>query len=251
MRRLHGHLPRSPADLLEEAAAWCRSTGAELDVYGTGAVLTDLEARVAGLLGFPAARFVPSGTMAQPIALRVWADRSRTRTVGMHPTSHLELHEERGYAHLHGLHATLVGPAHRPILASDLDRVVEPLAALVVELPAREIGGQLPSWDELEALKATAAERGIPLHLDGARLWECEAAYGRPLDAICRGFASAYVSFYKGIGALPGAMLLGDADLVARAAVWQRRQGGTVWTQIAGVASASARLDTARERMPG
>ena len=55
MRRLHGHLPRSPADLLEEAAAWCRSTGAELDVYGTGAVLTDLEARVAGLLGFPAA----------------------------------------------------------------------------------------------------------------------------------------------------------------------------------------------------
>ena len=63
------------------------------------------------MLGFEAARFLPSGTMAQQIAMRVWCERAGVRHFGMHPTSHLELHEERGYAHLHGLHAHAGGPA--------------------------------------------------------------------------------------------------------------------------------------------
>jgi threonine aldolase len=121
---------------------------------------------------------------------------------------------------------------------------------VLVELPIREAGGQLPSWEELEALKATAAERQIPLHLDGARLWQCPAFYDRDLDAICAGFQSVYVSFYKDVGALSGAMLLGDSDFIARAAVWQRRQGGTLWSQIPSVATAAMLLDDALAKMP-
>jgi len=107
MRSIHGHLPRTPADLLEAAARWCRDNDVDFDLYGTGAVLEAFERKVADLLGFEAARFMPSGVMAQNIALRVWADRAGRSQVGMHPTSHLELHEERAYARLHGLDVTL------------------------------------------------------------------------------------------------------------------------------------------------
>jgi len=250
MRHLHGHGPRTPAELLEEAAAWCRSNDVAFDVYGTGPLLEDFETRVAALLGYEAARFMPSGVMAQTIALRVHADRAGRPHVGFHPTSHLELHEERAYGHVHGLHGRRVGPAERPMLARDLEAVVEPLACVVTELPAREIGGQLPSWEELEALKATAAARGVPLHLDGARLWACATAYDRPLSDITAGFASCYVSFYKDVGALSGAMLLGSREVIAQAATWQRRLGGTLWSQAPSVASAAARLDHALEAIP-
>jgi threonine aldolase len=249
-RHLHGTGPRKPFELLEAAAAWCREHDVDYDVYGTGRVIEDLEARVAALLGFEAARFLPSGTMAQQIALRVHADRARLPHVGMHPTSHVDLHEERGYAHLHGLRATLVGPRDTPLLAQHLEAVREPLAALLIELPIREAGGQLPSWGELEALKAAASARGVPLHLDGARLWECGPAYERTYDEICRGFSSAYVSFYKGIGALSGAMLLGDADFVAEATVWQRRHGGNLWSLVPNVVTATMLLEERLARMP-
>ena len=250
VRDLHGHGPRSPADLMEEAAAWCRAHDASFDVYGHGPLLADFEARVAELLGYEAARFMPSGVMAQTIALRVHADTVGRPHVGFHPTSHLELHEERAYGHVHGLHATLVGPAGRPMLARDLEALQEPLAVVLTELPAREIGGQLPSWEELQALKAAAAERGMALHLDGARLWACATAYGRPLHEVTAGFASCYVSFYKDVGALSGAMLLGSGDFIARSAVWQRRLGGTLWSQAPSVASAAARLDGALVAIP-
>lgn len=250
MRDLHGHGPRRPAELVEEAASWCRDHDVAFDLYGTGPLLEDFEAKVATLLGYEAARFVPSGVMAQNIALRVHADRMGRPHVGFHPTSHLEVHEERAYAHVFGLHATLVGPADAPMRAADLEALREPLSCVLTELPAREIGGQLPTWEELEALKATAARLGIPLHLDGARLWACAAAYDRPLREITRGFASCYVSFYKDVGALSGAMLLGDADLIRSAALWQRRLGGTLWSQAPAVASAAARLDRALHRIP-
>jgi threonine aldolase len=247
---LPGHGHPDPAAELEAAAAWCRQHGVRPDVYGKGELIETFEAKVAQLLGFEAARFLPSGTMAQQIAMRVWCERQGRRHFGMHPTSHLELHEERGYRQLHGLDATLVGPRHSPLLAEHLAAVVEPLGALLVELPIREAGGQLPSWDELEALKAATAERGLPLHLDGARLWECAPAYGRSLAEITRGFSSCYVSFYKGIGALSGCMLLGDRDFLAEATVWQRRHGGNLFSLLPNVVTAAMRLDERLARMP-
>lgn len=249
-RRIHAHGPRDPAEMLERTAAWCRERAVEFDVYGRGELIEGFEAQVAERLGYPAARFFPSGTMAQPIALRIWCERAGIDHVGMHPTSHLELHEQRGYAHLHRMRATLVGAADRPLWADDLEAVPERLAALLVELPIREAGGQLPSWDELEALKSAATERGVPLHLDGARLWECAASYGRSHAEIAAGFASCYVSFYKGIGALSGAMLLGSESFIAEAAVWQRRAGGNLYTLAPNVASAAMLLDERLERMP-
>jgi len=268
-RHLAGAGPSHPADELEAVAAWLRehgdqgagagvTPGLQQDVYGTGAVVEDFEAEVAGLFDLPAARFMPSGCMAQPIALRIWSDRAGNPSTAFHATSHLELHEEHGYRELHGLTAHLVGDATRPTLAADVAALIGPggaaeatgLASLLVELPAREIGGQLPTWDELVALSELCRAKGIRLHLDGARAWQAAPAYGKSLAEVAALFDSVYVSFYKDVGALSGAMLLGPRDFIDEAAVWQRRQGGTLYSALANVVSARRRLAACIERMP-
>ena len=249
-RRTMSHGAETPSNVLLKVAAWCAVRSTEFDYYGSGALIEDFETRVATLLGYEAARFMPTGKVAQNIAMKIWCEEAGLDHFGMHPTAHLELHEDRAYQHLFGLRATLVGPADSPLLASDLEAVPEPLAALLIELPIREAGGQLPSWEELEALKKAADTRGVRLHLDGARLWETAPYYQRSYPEICAGFDSAYVSFYKGIGALSGAMLLGSQAFVDRAKVWQRRCGAEVYTLAPNVASAAMLLDEGLARMP-
>jgi hypothetical protein len=132
-----GHPPQDPGDEFLRVGRWCRDHGLHADGYGRGELVAGFEARVAALLGKPAAAFMPSGTMAQQIALRIAVERAGVDHVAMHPTSHLELHEERAYAHLHGLRVTLLGPRHRPVAAADLAAFPQRLAALLIELPAR------------------------------------------------------------------------------------------------------------------
>lgn len=221
-----------------------------IDLYGGGERIERLEARVAELLGKEGAVFMPSGTMAQPIALRIWAERNGTRTVAFHPTCHLELHEQKGYQLLHGLHGKLVGDPNNLLVLDDLEAVHEPVAALLLELPQRELGGRLPEWDDLGAQTGWARERGIALHMDGARLWEAGPFYERPYEEIAALFDTVYVSFYKGLGGLGGAALAGPQDLVDEARVWQRRHGGNLVTLMPYVVSAELGLDEELPRMP-
>ena len=220
------------------------------DRYGEGERLERLERRTAELLGKEAAVFMPSGTMAQQIAMRIWCERGGRATIAFHPTCHLELHEEKGYERLHGLHATLVGDPNRLLTLTDLEALCEPVAALLLELPQREIGGLLPEWDDLVAQAAWAREHDVALHLDGARLWEAQPYYDRPHAELAGLFDSVYVSFYKGLGGMAGAVLAGDAELVAEARVWQRRHGGTLVTMFPYVVAAETALDERLERMP-
>jgi threonine aldolase len=223
-RFLHWHGLRSPADYLAEIPQ-----DAVADTYGEGGVVEELEQEVAAILGKPSAVFVPTGTMAQQIALRVHADRRGRRTVLFHPTCHLEHYEGRGYERLHKLHGRPVGDASRLLTLDDLRTVSEPPAALLLELPAREIGGQLPSWDELASQVNWARERGAAVHMDGARVWGCESFYGRSLAEVSEPFDTVYVSFYKQLGGLAGASLAGPEDVVAEVREWRRRHGGTLY----------------------
>jgi len=222
----------------------------EPDVYGEGALIKDFEQEIATLLGKEAAVFMPSGTMAQPIALRVWADRRRLPIVAFHPKSHLELHEQRSYERLHHLSARLVGSPNGLITLADLEAIAEPIAALLLELPQREIGGVLPPWDDLVAIAAWAKKKGIALHLDGARLWESGPFYGRAYAEIAALFDSVYVSMYKGLGGIAGAVLAGPADFIAEARIWQRRQGGNLVSLYPYILAAKASFAERVSKMP-
>ncbi|HEY7356397.1 MAG TPA: beta-eliminating lyase-related protein [Ktedonobacterales bacterium] len=226
-RFLIGHYPQHPQQALK-ALAETVDPDAQADHYGGGEVITQFEQEIAQLLGKEAAVFMPSGTMCQQIALRIWTDRQHIPRVAFHPTCHLELHEYQGYQSLHHLQRVLVGHRDRLMTLDDLQAVAEPLGALLLELPQREIGGQLPSWDELTALCQWARERGIPTHLDGARLWQCQPFYQRDYADIAALFDSVYVSFYKDLGGLAGSMLAGPAEFIAEARIWQRRHGGNL-----------------------
>jgi threonine aldolase len=249
-----GHASPPPGAELVRIGQWCQEHGWNADRYGEGALIEAFERKVATRLGKAAAVFMPSGTMAQLIALRIWCDRAGSRRIAMHATSHLELHEERAYAHLHGLEVTLLGARERPSEARDLAALLEttaPPAALLVELPAREIGGRLPEWEEIEALSTLAHDHAVKLHMDGARLWEAREHFSpKSLADVCAPFDSVYVSFYKGIGALAGAMLLGSEDFIADARIWRRRHGGTLVQLHPFVASAAMRFDAQLAKMP-
>ena len=244
-RFLHYNGPVRPADLLATVPA-----DTVPDRYGDGGVVTDLEERIAALLGKPAAVFLPSGTMAQQAVLRVHADQRQRRSVLFHPCCHLDVHEGRGYQRLHQLTGRPVGDRHRLLSAADLTAVAEPPAALVVELPQRDLGGQQPSWADLAAQVDWAREHGAAAHLDGARLWESAAGYGRPPADIAGLFDTVYVSFYKGLGALPGCCVAGPDGIIGQVREWRHRMGGTLFGLWPNAASALTCLDRRLPLMP-
>ena len=224
---LTGHHRENPRQVLM-ALAERLPADEESDHYGKGRLIEDFEGQIAALLDKESAIFMPSGTMAQQIALRLWSERRRSPHVAFHPTCHLEIHEQKGYQMLHGLHGVLVGNPNGLMTLQELQAVPEPLAALLLELPQREIGGHLPAWDELLEMTGWARSQGIPLHMDGARLWECQPFYHREYREIACLFDTVYVSFYKGLGGLAGSILTGPVDFIREARIWQRRYGGNL-----------------------
>jgi threonine aldolase len=245
-RALTGHGLRTPAAMLTELETLRPEELAAADMYGEGGTVTLLENEVRALLGKPAAVFMPSGTMIQQIALRIHADRRKRNVVAFHPTCHIELHEDKAYQRLHGLIGRPVGNRRELLALADLEAIHEPLAALVIELPQREIGGRLPVWEDLVAQVAWARDLGVAVHLDGARLWECGPFYDRPYSEIAGLFDTTYVSFYKGLGGPAGGMLLGEEDVIAEARLWRHRHGGTLFNlwpyAAAGLAGLRLRL---------
>jgi threonine aldolase len=242
-RILSGTRPQSMAERLEILATAGVDLNGPPDMGGDGP-LAALEERVAGLLGRPAAVFFPSGTMAQQVALRCWARRSRDWTVAMHPLSHLEVHERRAYSALTGLHAVWPTRELRQPRANDIRRLDEPFGTLLLELPLRDAGFLLPTWDELVAVVSAARERGSYVHFDGARLWESTAFLGQELPAIAALADSVYVSLYKTLGGTSGAVLAGPADVMAEARAWRHRYGGQLSQQWPAVLSAWSGLDS-------
>lgn len=247
-RFLTHHYPRSPKQTLLDAAAHLDDDTMP-DMYGKGDVIEALEARVADLLGKPAAVFLPTGTMAQQIALRIWTTRSGIPTVAMHPRNHLDTNEQFAYEILHDLRGIRVGSPNQLLSLEDLQAVPEPIGALLLELPQREIGGQLPAWGDLVATAEWARSRSIPLHMDGARLWESKPFYNRDYADTCANFDSVYVSFYKSLGAITGATLAGPAEFIEEARLWQHRHGGRLIRAYPYVVSAQLALDQRLDRM--
>ncbi|MET7703640.1 beta-eliminating lyase-related protein [Streptomyces sp. NPDC005485] len=234
---------------LTEAAEGAYDLDEQSDIYGGGIVET-LEERVAALLGKEAAAFFPSGTMAQQVALRCWAGRTGDPTVALHPLSHPEVHERHAFSQVSGLRPVHVTTEPRLPTADEVRDFEEPFGALMLELPLRDAGFVLPSWEELEAVTEAARARDAVVHFDGARLWECTTHFGRTLEEIAGLADSVYVSFYKSVQGFGGAAIAGPRTLVDEAKTWRHRYGGQLFQQFPTALSALIGLDRDLPRLP-
>ncbi|MFS0869079.1 low specificity L-threonine aldolase [Paenibacillus xylanilyticus] len=219
------------------------------DHYGSGETIEQFQRQMAEVLGKESAIFFPSGTMSQQIALRIYCDRKGLKRVAYHPLCHIEIHEENTLKELHQIEAVLLGEKNRLIRLEDVKAIEGNIACLLLELPQREIGGQLPAYEELEAISAYCREQGIKLHLDGARLFEITPYYQKSAAEICSLFDSVYVSFYKGIGGIAGAVLAGDADMMQESRVWKRRFGGDLIGLYPYILSSQYYFDQRKDKM--
>ena len=190
-----------------------------------------LEARVAELLGVERALFFPSGTMANQSAL--WLLGRRGTEVLLDARAHIVDWEVAAAAALSGLQVRPVTGDGVVIDAAALRRAIRPpsphapKASLVcLENTHNGAGGKVTPLAEMRALREVAREHGLPVHLDGARLWNAAIASGTPIDAFAACADTVMVSFSKGLGAPVGAALAGSAAALADGWAVRKRLGG-------------------------
>lgn len=264
----------SPARVFREMSDYLEELSVEIpvnwDVYGDfeeemkkKSFLRRFETEIANDCGMEDAVFMPSGVMAQSIALLIHKERKQNATMALakdasfsfvcHETNHLILHEQEGYRSLlqlepiiistkleaNGISIPPMGFHHvqKALLpdCNDDEKRLSAIIAIIMEIPHREIGGKVTSWQDLVVLRDFCRAHNIAFHCDGARLFEATTGYmdHSSLHDLCALFDSVYISCYKGLGgALSGAFLLGKSDFCAQARLWLRRFGGNLYTLL-------------------
>ena len=212
--------------------------------YGDDPSLNALELRVAGMLGKEAALWLPSGTMANQVALRVLTRPGDDVLVGSE--AHSVWHEAGGSAANAGVQFTEIGSGGL-FTAADVRRHAKPRDQPVLPLPASTLvqienthnrhGGLVFPQADVEAVCAAARELRLATYLDGARLWNAAAQSGLSPARLAAPFDLLMVAFSKGLGAPAGSMLAGPKDLI-NAAVRQRRMLGGAMRQVGMFAAA-------------
>jgi len=246
------------SDTVTRPTAAMRAAMAEAEVgddaYGEDPTVNRLEEKAAALLGKEAALFTPSGMMANEIAIAVHADRGSE--VICEPRSHVVEHELAAMAVISGCMPRYAPAPDGVMTAAIVERALRPdgaeLArpgALVIENTHNMAGGAVTPVANMKEIAALARRRGVPIHLDGARIFNAAVALGVPASDIAQHADTAMFCLSKGLCAPVGSLLTGPRDLIAEARRWRRRLGGGM--RQAGVLAAAGlvALDTMRERL--
>jgi threonine aldolase len=203
------------------------------DQYGEDPTVNLLQERIAALLGKEAALWLPSGTMANQVALRVLTRPGDDVLVSRE--SHAVWHETGGSAANAGIQFTEVGARGLFTLEDFLEarkprgHVIYPPTTLVeIENTHNRAGGVIFPQAEAERICAAARGHDIATYLDGARLWNVAVASGRPPADLAAPFNLVAVALSKGLGAPGGSLLAGSRDLVQRALRYRRMLGGAM-----------------------
>ena len=203
------------------------------DQYGEDPTVNELQARVATLLGKEAALWVPTGTMANQVALRALTRPGDDVVVSRE--SHTVWHETGASAANAGVQFTEVGTGGL-FTAADFLAVVKPRGHLMyppttlveIENTHNRGGGLIFPQDEAVAICNAARARGVATYLDGARLWNSAVTTRRPLAELAAPFDLVGVCLSKGLGAPGGSLLAGAKDLVATCQRYRRMAGGAM-----------------------
>jgi threonine aldolase len=213
------------------------------DQYGEDPVTNELQARVAALLGKEQGLWLPSGTMANQVALRVLTRPGDEAIVSRE--CHAGWHETGGSAANAGVQLVEIGSGGvftlEQVEAAIKPRglpVYPPTTLIEIENTHNRSGGIVFPQDEVVRICASAKARGIATFLDGARLWNASVASGRPEAELAAPFDLVAVSFSKGLGAPGGSLLAGSKELIA-AATRQRRMFGGAMRQTGFFAAAA------------
>ena len=203
------------------------------DVFGDDPTVNALQERTAALLGKEAALFVPSGTMANQVAIRTWTEPGDE--IIAESTSHIFLYEGGGFAALSGVSLRQVEGVAGLLDPADVRAAVRPPGGLshfpvskliCVENTANRGGGTVYPLDVLAALRSVADDEGLKLHLDGARMVNAAVALDVALADIAAPFDSISLCLSKGLGAPVGSLLIGTAAFIARAHRFRKMFGG-------------------------
>jgi threonine aldolase len=203
------------------------------DQYGEDTLTSELQARCAALLGKQAALWLPSGTMANQVALRVLTRPGDEVITGRE--AHAGWHETGGAAANAGVQIVEVGQGGLYTVA-DFEAAIKPRGLPVfppttlvqVENTHNRGGGRVWAQEEVDRICASARARGIATFLDGARIWNATIASGRPEAELAAPFDLVAVAFSKGLGAPGGSLLAGSRELIAAANRHRRMLGGAM-----------------------
>ena len=224
------------------------------DQYGEDPTCNRLQTRVAEMLGQEAALWMPSGTMANQVALRVLTRPGDEAIVSRE--CHAGWHEAGGSAANAGVQLHEIGARgvfslaeFEAAIKSRFMPVFPPSRLVEIENTHNRSGGIVFAQDEVERICMSARTRGLASFLDGARLWNASIASGRPEAELAAPFDLVAVSFSKGLGAPGGSMLAGSKDLIVAATRHRRMLGGAMRQVGIFAAAALHGLDHHRERM--
>jgi threonine aldolase len=201
------------------------------DVYGEDPTVTELEQRVAGLLGKETAVFVPSGSLGNQLGLRLLVRPGQELVCDS--LAHVARAELGAAAVFSGItfrtwpavRGRLDVDAVRGLISPDAGPYLVSTAAVEVENTHNFGGGTVQPPDQVAAVQELARAHGLGLHLDGARLWNAHVATGTSLADLAAGFDTVSVCLSKGLGAPVGSLLASSAELVREARVWRKRYG--------------------------
>jgi threonine aldolase len=206
------------------------------DEYGLGGEVAGFEAWFAKLLGKERALFMPTGTLANHIALRVLA-RGRSRVI-VQELSHVYNDTGDGCQALSNLNLIPLAPGRGTFTREDIERVLARTAtgrvaaqvgAISIESPIRRLRGELFDYAEMARIAALAREHDIGMHLDGARLFMATAFSGVSPAEYAALFDTVYVSLWKCFNATNGAVLAGPAKIIDGLFHTRRMFGGALW----------------------
>lgn len=212
------------------------------DQYGEDPTVNRLQQQVASMLGKEAALFVPSGTMANQIALRVLTRPGDDVIVSRE--SHAVWHETGAGGANAGVQFSDIG-TRGMFTAEELTAAIKPRGHVIyppstlveIENTHNRAGGVIVLQDEIVRICAVAKQHGLASFLDGARLWNAAVASKRPLAELAAPFDLVSVALSKGLGAPAGSVLAASRDVITRAVRHRRMLGGAM--RQAGVLAAA------------
>lgn len=209
----------------------------QADFYGQGGSVSALEQAFAGITGKEKAIFVPSGTMANQLALKILSGNNTK--IFIQETSHIFRDEADAAQSVHGKRLIPLAKGLGNFTLEELKESIDyhnqgevfksGIGVISIENPVRRMDGQLFNFDEMKKISAYCKEHGYKLHLDGARLHIASSYSGVPVKDYAACFDTVYISLYKYLGSAGGAILCGDATVIDQIPHWIKVYGGNMF----------------------